>query len=65
MKNKTYWLYCDKWTGDPIMSPSGKLYLMQRKPSVTNVKMRGYYSSSKVITRSASIVFSDDHVVNK
>lgn len=53
-------IYCDKWTGKPIVSTSGKVYLMKNKPTELQCKAQGYQYNNLVIIRKVQLTFIDD-----
>lgn len=53
-------VYCDKWTGKPVINPSEKVYLLKSKPTELQCRAQGYQYNTQVIVRRIQLTFIDD-----
>lgn len=61
---RTAWVYCDKQTGDILVSRRGSVHLMNKKPALANIKNREYLYNTKVIVREVVVTFKE-HFISK
>lgn len=62
-KSKTFWLYCDKITGEPLLTGKNcTLYLMPHKP--TTLQCAGYGSArgTACVARKATLTLADQFI---
>jgi hypothetical protein len=53
------WIYCDKTTGQPILSPRKKIWTMTERPTMLQRLAYGASVTKAVIARPVKLVFDD------